>query len=167
MAIPALPVILLAGTDFGLDATAHLRSKGAAGDCHRDHPHRRKRHLRGGQDQLVSGVRLSAVCSKKDSTVTTLRVEGVDPSGASILVLSGVQDQYYGEFTSGRFRGLVRSIRRVRDSDKRTRKLRALWSVLRKQRPEFRSIEVVRFYETVYSNDPDRERPILSFRNHS
>jgi hypothetical protein len=93
---------------------------------------------------------------RADSTVTTLRVEGVDPSGRSTVVLSGVQDQDYGEFSSARFRGLVRSIRRVRDPEKRTRKLRALWSVLRERRPEFQSIELVRFYKTVYSNDPDR-----------
>lgn len=100
---------------------------------------------------------------KGDSTVKTLRITGIEESGASVDVLSGVQEHDLAGFAPGRLRGLIRSIFRVDDPSERTQKLRALWSVLREQRADLRSISSVQFYEATYSNDPDRTSdPLLS-----
>ncbi len=100
---------------------------------------------------------------RADSTATTLRVEGRTRSGRTINVLKGAQNHEQLTFVSGRFRGLLTSILKVDDSEKRNEKLRALWSVLRDQRPEFRSIVTLRFYRATYSVNPDRSAdPLLS-----
>jgi hypothetical protein len=91
---------------------------------------------------------------RADSTVTTLRVEGIGPSGRSVDVLAGSQDHEEAGFSAARFRGLVRSILRMNDDQKRTKKLRALWSVVRDRRPELGSITEVRFYEATYRSTP-------------
>jgi hypothetical protein len=93
---------------------------------------------------------------RADSTVTTLRVEGIDEAGRSMKVLAGSQDHKQAGFSPGRFRGLIRSILRNRDDRERTRKLRALWSVVRQRRPDLKAVRTVRFYEAVYATNPDR-----------
>jgi hypothetical protein len=102
---------------------------------------------------------------RADSTVTTLRVTGRTADGAEVDVLRGVQDHKRAGFAPARMRGLFRSIFRVDDPEERTRKLRALWAVLQREREDLRAVTTVQFFEATYSNNPDRTSdPLLSKR---
>jgi len=100
-----------------------------------------------------------------DSTITTLQVEGIDEAGRRMEVLGGAQDHQQAGFSSARFKGLVRSIRRIDEKEERAEKLHALWTVLRNRRSEFKSITEVRFYQATYSTNPDRSSDRLLNRS--
>lgn len=93
---------------------------------------------------------------KADSTVTSLRVEGIDAEGETTELLSGGWNHSTTGFSSARFRGLMRSILRLEKGPERQEKFHALWSVLLGRLPKLRKIREVRFYETTYVTNPDR-----------
>ena len=85
----------------------------------------------------------------------TLEVETLDARGQIIEWDDGRLGE---QFSSERFRGLLNRILETKDSRQLEQRLRALWRVSSRDRPDLENVKSLRFYRLALTTVPEQQR---------